>query len=194
MFKMQPKSSRKHRTNRVTNIILRSPVDRISERPPSSSFWFCLSDHVAVHESASDAVDGSSTGTRVPKIGAPIRLPRFGGASHTSCHDNRFPGPRRGCHWTGGYSLKSVHKARPEQRRLMARYGCSGRQRYGVCRFRVLDRRKVDRIVEAGCASNRAGGPVIQSRSLAAERISVAGDDQGRTGLRRRGRSDARPQ
>ncbi len=36
-----------------------------------------------------DAVDGSSTGTRVPKMGAPIRLPRFGGANHAYGHDNR---------------------------------------------------------------------------------------------------------
>ncbi len=34
----------------------------------------------ALHKSGRDAVDGSSTGTRVPKMWAPIRLPRFGGA------------------------------------------------------------------------------------------------------------------
>ena len=38
--------------------------------PPSH-----LPEFVAVHESVPDAVDGSSTGTRVPKMGAPIRLP-----------------------------------------------------------------------------------------------------------------------
>ncbi len=53
-----------------------------------------LEDHVAVHESAVDAVDGSSTGTRVPKMGAPIRLPRFGGANDAYGHDNRS----RHCH------------------------------------------------------------------------------------------------
>jgi hypothetical protein len=36
-----------------------------------------------------DAVDGSSTGTRVPWMWAPLRLPRFGGANHADDHDNR---------------------------------------------------------------------------------------------------------
>ena len=33
---------------------------------------------------ACDAVDGSSTGTRVPRNGRRLRLPRFGGAAHAS--------------------------------------------------------------------------------------------------------------
>src|SRR6476659_4220115 len=44
---------------------------------------------VAVHESGIDAVDGSSTGTRVPRMWALLRLPRFRGASHADDHDNR---------------------------------------------------------------------------------------------------------
>src|SRR6478736_6499148 len=51
--------------------------------------------------SAVDAVDGSSTGTRVPWMWALLRLPRFGGAIHADDHDNRvrhrqvgLPGPR----------------------------------------------------------------------------------------------------
>src|SRR6476660_7990386 len=44
----------------------------------------------AVHESAVDAVDGSSTGTRVPWMWALLRLPRFGGATHADDQDNRF--------------------------------------------------------------------------------------------------------
>src|SRR5271154_3161484 len=43
---------------------------------------------VAVHESGFDAVDGSSTDTRVPKKWALLRLPRFGGATHANDHDN----------------------------------------------------------------------------------------------------------
>jgi hypothetical protein len=49
-----------------------------------------------------DAVDGSSTGTSVPRIWALLRLPRFRGASHADDDDNRFryrqvgfPGSRR---------------------------------------------------------------------------------------------------
>jgi hypothetical protein len=34
----------------------------------------------AVHESLVDAVDGSSTGTRVPRMWVLLRLPRFRGA------------------------------------------------------------------------------------------------------------------
>jgi hypothetical protein len=34
-----------------------------------------------------DAVDGSSTGTRVPKMWALLRLPRFGGAIHANDHE-----------------------------------------------------------------------------------------------------------
>jgi hypothetical protein len=37
---------------------------------------------VTVHESLIDAVDGSSTGTRVPRMWALLRLPRFRGATH----------------------------------------------------------------------------------------------------------------
>src|SRR6188472_1888453 len=40
--------------------------------------------------SAIDAVDGSSTGTRVPWIWEPLKLPRFGGATRANCYDNRF--------------------------------------------------------------------------------------------------------
>ena len=42
----------------------------------------------AVRGSGSDAVDGSSTGTRVPKKWALLRLPRFGGASHANGFDH----------------------------------------------------------------------------------------------------------
>jgi hypothetical protein len=59
--------------------------------------------------SASDAVDGSSTGTRVPRMWALLRLPRFRGASHADDHDNRsrhcqvsIPGSRSWCRWWGG--------------------------------------------------------------------------------------------
>jgi hypothetical protein len=37
-----------------------------------------------------DAVDGYSTGTRVPWMWVLLRLPRFGGAHHANGHDNRF--------------------------------------------------------------------------------------------------------
>src|SRR3977135_664120 len=36
-----------------------------------------------------DAVDGSSTGTRVPWMWALLRLPRFRGATYADDHDNR---------------------------------------------------------------------------------------------------------
>lgn len=39
--------------------------------------------------SAFDAVDGSSTGTRVPRIGRRLRLPRFGGAAYAVNFDDR---------------------------------------------------------------------------------------------------------
>src|SRR3970040_2788983 len=39
--------------------------------------------------SASDAVDGSSTGTSVPRMWVLLMLPRFGGANHASGHDHR---------------------------------------------------------------------------------------------------------
>jgi hypothetical protein len=42
----------------------------------------------AVHMSAPDAVDGSSTGTEVPSMWALLMLPRFGGANHADGHDN----------------------------------------------------------------------------------------------------------
>src|SRR5438034_9963367 len=38
---------------------------------------------------ASDAVDGSATGTRVPWMWLLLMLPRFGGANHASHHDYR---------------------------------------------------------------------------------------------------------
>jgi len=44
----------------------------------------------AVHGSGFDAVDGSSIGTRVPRMWALLRLPRFKGASHADGHDDRF--------------------------------------------------------------------------------------------------------
>src|SRR5215204_3096989 len=56
----------------------------------------------AVHESAVDAVDGSSTGPSMPWIWPLLRLPRFRGVSHADDDDNRFryrqvgfPGSRR---------------------------------------------------------------------------------------------------
>ena len=48
-----------------------------------------LPEFVAVRESGYDAVDGSSTGTRVPKMWALLRLPQFGGANHAIDPDNR---------------------------------------------------------------------------------------------------------
>src|SRR5262245_2944808 len=39
--------------------------------------------------SAIDAVDGSSTGTQVPRIRELLRLPRSGGAIYADDHDNR---------------------------------------------------------------------------------------------------------
>ena len=39
--------------------------------------------------SVDDAVDGSSTGTRVPRLWEQLRLPRFGGAIHANGYDNR---------------------------------------------------------------------------------------------------------
>src|SRR5258705_7888180 len=53
-------------------------------------------------KAAVDAVDGSSTGTRVPWMWALLRLPRFRGATHANGQDNwfryrqiSFPGSRR---------------------------------------------------------------------------------------------------
>src|SRR5262245_42469194 len=43
----------------------------------------------AVHMSAIDAVDGSSTGTEVPWTWVLLRPPRFGGAKHANDHDHR---------------------------------------------------------------------------------------------------------
>ncbi|MBB4429863.1 hypothetical protein GGD66_008468, partial [Bradyrhizobium sp. CIR48] len=37
---------------------------------------------------AYDAVDGSSTGTRVPRMGRRLRLPRFGGAAYAINFDD----------------------------------------------------------------------------------------------------------
>ena len=44
----------------------------------------------AVHESGPDAVDGSSTGTRVPWMWVLLKAPRFEGANHGNDHDNRL--------------------------------------------------------------------------------------------------------
>jgi hypothetical protein len=44
----------------------------------------------AVRLSAFDAVDGSSTGTRVPRKWVLLKHPRFGGAKHANDYDNRF--------------------------------------------------------------------------------------------------------
>jgi hypothetical protein len=56
---------------------------------------------IAAVNDAFDDVDGSPTGTRVPKTWALLKLPRFGGVKHASDHDNRsryrevsFLGPR----------------------------------------------------------------------------------------------------
>jgi hypothetical protein len=53
-------------------------------------------------ESVVDAVDGSSTGTGVPRIWGLLRLPGFGGAKHANDQDDwsgyrevGFPGSRR---------------------------------------------------------------------------------------------------
>jgi hypothetical protein len=63
-----------------------------------------LGDEVMSEKATSvvDAVDGSSTGTSVPWMGALLSLPRFRGARHADDHDNRFryrqvgfPGSRR---------------------------------------------------------------------------------------------------
>jgi hypothetical protein len=48
-----------------------------------------LRSRAAVHESAVDAVDGSSTGTAVPWMWVLLRPPRFGGAKYAS--GNRSP-------------------------------------------------------------------------------------------------------
>ena len=45
---------------------------------------------VRLAESACDAVDGCSTGTRVPRSGRRSKLSRFGGASHAVNYDNRL--------------------------------------------------------------------------------------------------------
>lgn len=42
-------------------------------------------------KSAFDALDGSSTGTQVPRMWVLLVLPRFGGANHASGHNNRSP-------------------------------------------------------------------------------------------------------
>src|SRR5438034_179067 len=43
----------------------------------------------ALHMSACDAVDGSSTGTEVPWMWVLLRPPRFGGATHASGQDRK---------------------------------------------------------------------------------------------------------
>src|SRR5258705_1223414 len=65
-------------------------------------YWRLEMPFAAAHESVSDAVDGSSTGTSVPWMWALLRLPRFRGASDADDNDNRFrhrkvgfPGSRR---------------------------------------------------------------------------------------------------
>src|SRR6266487_5467203 len=66
-----------------------------NKRAPRRSEHFTVptqvqgSRRIAVHVSAFDAVDGSSTGTEVPWMWARLRPPRFGGANHASGHDNR---------------------------------------------------------------------------------------------------------
>ena len=45
--------------------------------------------HFGSIRSEFDAVDGSSTGTRVPQLWEQLRLPRFGGAIHANGYDNR---------------------------------------------------------------------------------------------------------
>jgi len=40
-------------------------------------------------KSAIDAVDGSSTGTWVPRMWVRLILPRFGGANHANGHNHR---------------------------------------------------------------------------------------------------------
>src|SRR6476469_7691029 len=59
--------------------------------------------YAAVHESGSDAVDGSSTGTRVPRMWALLRLPRFRGASHADDHDNRSRHCQVDALWRGAF-------------------------------------------------------------------------------------------
>src|SRR6187397_2773831 len=73
-----------------------------------------------MHESLVDAVDGSSTGTRVPRMWALLRLPRFRGAIHADSLDNRsrhrqvgLSGPRRRCWWPGDYPSPVEASLRP---------------------------------------------------------------------------------
>ena len=54
---------------------------------PNAARRLCAKDDA---RSGSDAVDGSSTGTRVPRMWALLGLPRFRGASHADDHNNRF--------------------------------------------------------------------------------------------------------
>jgi hypothetical protein len=44
---------------------------------------------IAAAKSGIDAVDGSSSGTRVPRMWELLRLPRFRGASHADSYDGR---------------------------------------------------------------------------------------------------------
>src|SRR5436190_7045394 len=52
------------------------------ERPRRCSVSF-IDKAIRRRSSGPDAVDGSSTGTRVPRSGRRLRLPRFGGATYT---------------------------------------------------------------------------------------------------------------
>jgi hypothetical protein len=48
---------------------------------------------MAALASVVDVVDGSSTGTRVPRLWELLRLPRFRGATHADDHDNLWTSP-----------------------------------------------------------------------------------------------------
>src|SRR5262249_36772724 len=64
----------------------------------------------AVHLSAFDAVDGSSTGTEVPSMWALLRLPRFGGANHADGHDNG--GAKAACERSGHLEVGEIARHR----------------------------------------------------------------------------------
>ena len=55
---------------------------------PPVDFFLLAGGRLGPAMSAIDAVDGSSTGTRVPKMWVLLRLPRFGGATHANGFDN----------------------------------------------------------------------------------------------------------
>jgi hypothetical protein len=69
----------------------------------------------AVHESGPDAVDGSSTGTRVPWMWVLLKAPRFEGANHGK--RERF------CWWNNARSLVIAHFSRLEACRQSAESG-----------------------------------------------------------------------